>query len=330
MNIYKIPTKTLIDISNNQFRSKSNSVDYWDYKEEILLLIADRKERNQLAEEKQMIEQMNELEEIEEIDSNSPKLDKQVMIDSYRNISFYGERRGEQEFNYYTELLANDLEELGENTGNYRAKFIDKVMTIFHRQSSCASAFICGPANFNNRRNQKRWDSRDKALSDFDYWRTKYFKAVNRVRTLSPEAEIDVAIERLEYLETEKAKPLKYKHDLYKTEDEKENKDFFCSVYNVTTKIREVKKKIEVMKVRIERKNNFKPIMFKGGSIDLENDRVIIKHDEKPDREIIQAIKSNGFRWSPKMGNWCRKHTGNAIYDAKNLVSNVFGGEIIC
>lgn len=253
-------------------------------------------------------------------------MNEQTMIDSYRNISFYGEKRGAQEFAYYTELLASDLTELGENTGNYEAKFIDKVMTIFHRQSNCASAFICGPANFNNGRNQKRWDSRDKALSDFDHWRTKYFKAVNRVRTLSPEAEIDVAIARLEYLETEKAKPKKYNHEYMLNTNE--TPDDQCRVYSVTTKIREAKKKIEVMKNRIESKNNFKPILFKGGSIYIENDRVIINHDERPERDIIQAIKKNGFRWSPKMGNWCRKHTRNAIYDAAYLVKNSFGGAI--
>lgn len=235
------------------------------------------------------------------------KLDKQVMVDSFRNISFRGEIRGQQEYDYYTELLKSDLEALGENKGNYEAKFIDKVMTIFHRQSSCASAFICGPANFNNRRNQKKWDSRDKAYSDFNHWREKYFKAVNRKRTLSPEAEIDEAIERLELLETAK-----------ETGEPK--------IYNVTIKIRETKKKIEVMKARIEAKENYGVKYFEGGCVYIENDRVVIKHDEKPEKEIIEKIKSNGFRYSPKFKNWCRKHTGRARIDANYLIENVFGG----
>jgi len=254
------------------------------------------------------------------------KLNQQIMIDSYRNISFYGEERGAQEFTYYNELLKSDLLELGENVGNYESKFINKVMDFFHSQSNCASAFICGPANFNNRRNEKRWDWRDNKLKHFEHWRTKYFTAVNRVRTLSPEAEIDVAIARLEYLETEKAKPNRQQFEHNRTDSY--DPETHCQVYNCTTKIREAKKKIQVMKNRIEAKSNFKPILFNGGSIDIENDRVIIKHDEKPDRDIIQAIKKSGFRWSPKMGNWCRKHTRNAIYDAEYLVKNTFGGEL--
>lgn len=251
---------------------------------------------------------------------------KETMISSFRNISFRGEKRGEQDFNYYTKLLESDLEELGENSGNYKEKFIDKVMTIYHRQSNCASAFICGPANFNNRRNQKKWDSRDKAQNDFEFWRAKYFKAVNRVRTLTPEQEIDKAIERLEFLETEKGKPKKYNHSYLSNKNEYPEDQ--CRVYNVTTKIRETKKKIEVMKNRIEARENQKDVYFQGGKIYIENDRVIISHDEKPEKEIIMAIKKNGFRWSPKMGNWCRKHTANARYSADYLLNNVFGGKV--
>ena len=243
------------------------------------------------------------------------------MIDSYRNISFYGEKRGEQEFNYYSQLLAEDLKTLQESgsTGNYEQKFIEKLMAFFHSQSNCASAFIVGPARFNNRRAEKLWTWRDNKMDHFEHWRKKYFKAVNRVRTLSPEAEIDVAIERLEYLETEKAKGRESR-----VNPEKE----FCKVYNVTTKIREAKKKIEVMKMRIEAKANFKPIEFKGGQILLENDRVIVKHDEKPERTIIDAIKSHGFRYSPKFKQWVRKHTGRALYDAEMLVKNHLGGAL--
>lgn len=239
------------------------------------------------------------------------ELNEKVMIDSYRSISFYGERQGQRAFKYYTELLESDLKELGENTGNYKDKFIEKIMAYYHSQGNCVSAFIVGPARFNNRRAEKLWQWRDNKMLHFEKWRERYFKAVNRVRTLSPEDEIDKTIERLEFLESEKEKP-----------------NGECSVYNVTTKIREAKKKILVMKNRIDAKEKQKDVFFNGGKIFIENDRVIIAHDEKPDREIIQHIKKNGFRWSPKMGNWCRKHTANARYSANYLLVNVLGGQV--
>ena len=82
------------------------------------------------------------------------------------------------------------------------------------------------------------------------------------------------------------------------------------------------------MKSRIKAKENQEPIKFKGGSIYIENDRVIIAHDEKPSSDVIKKIKDYGFRWSPKMKNWCRKHTGNARYNANLLLKNVLGGVI--
>jgi hypothetical protein len=266
------------------------------------------------------------------------KLDKEIMIRSYHNTSFSPERRGENDFVYYTELLKNDLDTLGESKGNYEAKFINKVMLIFYRQMRCASPMITGPANFNNRRNSKMWDSRDRALSDFDFWRTKYFKLVNRERTLSPEAEIDKTLEELERLEL--IKEAYKKADKLKTKEEKisflesegvltnRNKSWIENGYtladtSLTTKIRERKKKLIIMRNRIEKKTTFEKIEFNGGYIDIENDRVIIKHHEKPPREIIEVIKKNGFRYSPKCVNWVRKHTENALYDARSIISKI-------
>lgn len=266
------------------------------------------------------------------------KLDKQVMINSYNSTSFSPERRGESDFNYYTELLKSDLELLGDNKGNYERKFISKVMLIFYRQARCASPMITGPANFNNRRNGKAWDSRDRALSDFDHWRTRYFKLANRVRTLSPEAEIDKTLEELERLEhrkevykaVNKIKDSEAKKEYLKGHGRGTDSEFsyidhgwLLGGTNLTTKIRERKKKLEVMRNRVEAKTSFEKIEFNGGYIDLDNDRIVIKHFEKPSREIIEVIKSSGFKYSPKTSSWVRKHTENALYAIRNIVPKI-------
>jgi len=269
------------------------------------------------------------------------QLDKNFMIESYRNISFNGERRGENDFEYYSNLLKEDLEKLGENKGKYEEKFIRKVMLIFQRQSRCASSMIVGPARFNVSKHEKLWQSTDRARDDFYFWRTKYFKLVNRERTLSPEAETDKCLEELERLENRKI--IFQQADKIKDKDEKikflESESFlvndvmWCiekgyklSTTNLTTKIRERKKRLEILKNRIKRKETFEKLIFKGGFIDIENDRVIIVHDEKPSREVIERIKSSGFRYSPKMKNWCRKHTGNAIYETTKLLYPFLSG----
>lgn len=266
------------------------------------------------------------------------KLCKETMIRAYNNISFSPERRGQSDFDYYTEMLKEDLAELGENQGNYERKFIEKIMAYYHSLSGVASSMITGPANFPFSRNAKKSQWADNKLDHFNHWRTKYFKAVNRVRTLSPEAELDLIPKQIDELETLKEQYKEIKK--CKTVEERGqlvgmyfpnwsnwSKEYLidkgaCSITSITTKIRERKKKIEVMKARIERKAEFKPMKFEGGSIYIDNDRVIVEHDEKPERDIIDAIKKHGFRYSPKTTCWVRKHTGNAIYSAQSLYKN--------
>jgi len=263
---------------------------------------------------------------------------KETMIRSYSNISFSPERRGESDFNYYTEMLATDLATLGENQGNYERKFVERVMLIYHRQARCASAMITGPANFPFRKNQKNNEAQRRAEDDFTHWRNKYFKAVNRVRTLSPEAEIDKTLNEIDDL-TARKETYKAANKL-KTREEREayliehyklgeretryldNAGQFLPfpIDSITLKIRERKKKLEIMKVRSARKATFEPIAFDGGCITIEEDRVMIKHDDKPERAVIDAIKARGFRWSPNFKAWVRKHTGNALYDAQQVI----------
>jgi hypothetical protein len=271
-------------------------------------------------------------------------LDLKIMIDSYRNISFYGEKQGKESFEYYNQLLKSDLSELGENKGKYEEKFCNKVMNIFHKQSRCTSSFITGPANYDLSRHEKTWNSRDKAQREFDDWRARYIKRATAVKTLSPEAEIDKTIEEIEKLTIKRDLMKEFnkccKSDSTKAEEilltlypsskidgrrELINEGKIESFYitSLTTKLRERRKKVLIMKNRIETKNSFETKVFNGGTVFIENDRVIISHDVKPSREIISFIKKYGFKWSPKMKNWCRKHTAKAIEDANYLLNNV-------
>lgn len=265
------------------------------------------------------------------------KLCKETMTASYNWISFSPEKRGESDFDYYTKLLASDLEALGENKGNYEQKFIEKVMTIYHRLSRCASPMIAGPAKFPFSSNQKKNQAHRNAEDDFTHWRAKYFKAVNRQRTLSPEEEIDKALAEIDAMETKK-EIFKEANKLKTVEERKSHlaehgydpekyihaftgdKIPSFSLTSITTKIRERKKKLDVMKARIERKETFEPIEFNGGRAYIDNDRLVIAHDVKPPREVIDVIKSNGFRYSPKTQTWVRKHTENAIWTLKQYV----------
>jgi hypothetical protein len=86
------------------------------------------------------------------------------------------------------------------------------------------------------------------------------------------------------------------------------------------TRIKRLADKLKVMHSRVARKETFEPITFDGGTITIENDRVCVRHDHKPDKTVMDALRSSGFRWSPHMVCWCRKHTLQAIMDAKRIV----------
>ena len=265
---------------------------------------------------------------------------------AYCGTSFYPEKRRDQILKELQEELKEDLDALGDKAGNYEAKYIEHARDWLQKKSRCMSVMITGPANFPVNRNNKANNAEDRAWEEFRAWRIRYSKAVNRVHTLSPEDDMEVAIKRVDKLminqELMKAanKIIRQKN---KTDDEKIQEmieaglseklarglvipDCFGGLgfpsFNLTNnnaRIKAAKNKIETMKKRIEVKKSFDPIPFDGGIINIENDRVTITHDKKPDREVINRIKARGFRWSRNYNCWSRKHTAQALFDAKEL-----------
>ena len=90
---------------------------------------------------------------------------------------------------------------------------------------------------------------------------------------------------------------------------------------NNNAKIKAAINKITDLERRSQQKEAFKPISFDGGSIDIQDDRVVIDHDVKPDRDTISRLKGRGFRWTPSIGSWTRKHTRQAVIDAKQVMN---------
>jgi hypothetical protein len=89
---------------------------------------------------------------------------------------------------------------LGENTGNYKEKFITHFREWMHAKSNCISSMIAGPSNFPVNKARKANDREHAKSEEFFKWRERYFKSVNRQKTLSPEEELDIALARLDEL----------------------------------------------------------------------------------------------------------------------------------
>ena len=258
--------------------------------------------------------------------------------------SFSPERRADQCVRDFSSELEADLVELGDKTGNYKEKYLAHLRKWTAAKSRTMSPMITGPANFPAERNRKAFERERRAWEEFQAWRERYIKRANRVPTKTPEEEIDDALIRLEkernahtlmvevnkihrrkVSDEEKRKALAEELELAPEMVEKMMEpDCFgrcgfasCSLTNSNARIKNLEQKLLIMKARIERRDTFEKIEFDGGTIDIENDRVVIRHDEKPEPEVIQALKANGFRWSPHWKCWCRKHTANALRAAK-------------
>jgi len=274
---------------------------------------------------------------------------------AHRNVSFSPEKRAVSYVKEFSSILEKDLETLGENAGNYKEKFIAKFSDWMRSKGNCLSSMITGPARFPVRKAEKANNAERRKYEEFEKWRDKYFTAINRKPTLSPEDELTIAENRLIKLQAlqdeakdlnawirknkltdpkeiiTKAKEAEYSDDVLKLLYEQTKWDGEKSVIigykvpsftltNNNAKIKSTIAKVKTMLNRIETKENFTDIEFPNGRITIEDDRIKIFNDEKPEKEIIELIKSNGFRWSPFWKCWCRKHTENAMYVTKKLL----------
>ena len=264
---------------------------------------------------------------------------RQLFFNAYANASFDPEKRTEADIQSFSQELEADLQELG-TANNYEAKYLKHLSLWLARKARVLSWMITGPANFPAARNQKACSSTDKAWQEFRAWRKRYIQRANAVRTKSPEEEIDLALAELDgekshhemllivskILRT-KETPLE-KFNKIKEQTTFEDKVIYVlfepwacssSLSSSNARIKRLTDKLNVMRARVKRKELFEPITFDGGTITIENDRVCVRHDSKPEKAVMDSLRSSGFRWSPHMVCWCRKHTLQAIIDAKRI-----------
>jgi hypothetical protein len=89
---------------------------------------------------------------------------------------------------------------------------------------------------------------------------------------------------------------------------------------NLGARIKASKSRLESLKKK--ENDETTEIKFPGGKIvdNVEDNRLQIFHDEKPDYEIRKRLKQNGFRWAPSVGAWQRMRGGNAVFWAKKAL----------
>jgi len=242
----------------------------------------------------------------------------------------------------------NQKELLTETLCRYAANYEKYLSAWISSQSNCASSFITGGSGFPVSQQQKRHRWADNHYNTFRTWRTRALKAIKKFYTPSVDA--------LELNRQKLADALKL-HSFMKAVNSA-HRDFIKNPQSIDAlqlsdtwkiKIRSFvpqyswikhpfapyqftnnKARIKMYESRIkvlEEKNSKaeaigkKEIPFADGMVILSytEDRIQIKHNEKPTREIINRIKSNGFHWSPTNKVWQRQITEQAIFKTSQL-----------
>ena len=235
---------------------------------------------------------------------------------------------------------------------SYARKLADWTNAYNRNGASCPSVMICGPANFPTRK-KERQNARESALWDE---RKKIDHILNKIRSIGtgpvdladPNAK-DILSDQLERVQKslERAKALNAYWRKHKTfvgfeglaeeTAQKMDADFadlqkrapYISKpypdYELTS-LRSKVKRIQTRLDNLEKLQQSVPdqgMEFAGGTIvrNTTANRLQIIFDDIPTADIRQALKSHGFRWSPRNQAWQRQLTQNAEYDAQKILN---------
>jgi hypothetical protein len=256
---------------------------------------------------------------------------------------------------------ASDI--LDEEFDRYRKGYIEKVKAYLSANSRTASSAVTGSANFPVERNRRRMETANRRSQEAEEFRKKALNAIKRKLNpddgviRSGEADtvgkLTEKLGRLEKLqETMKAanKVVRSKgsdadkirrlQEVGLSEDQAKQAlipDYMgrqgfpeFALRNNNAEIKRVRDRLDQEKrretVAAATSDEDRVKRFDGGEVELDYDdnRIRIRHDEKPSAEVRSQLKSRGFRWSPKNGAWQRQLTDNA----KRVTSQITGVEL--
>ncbi len=277
---------------------------------------------------------------------------------AFSGISFSPERRADTTVKEFSDMLIDDLTTVPDNyKEKYQSKFEGFFTSWLHSKSRCMSSMITGPANFPVARMKKYNQWEDNKYNEFMTWRKRILAALARSeRKRTQGSELNQAIANLESRkkchETMKAANViirKHKgQDTALTELQQlgispadanqllhpretyyspgyrqfELTNNNANIKRLEQRVKELQQK-ETIKQSIEDGSKVIPDVVINGAIirrDFTDDRLKVIFDGKPGQNVITALKSRGFRWSPFLKAWCRKLTTDAYWAAENIL----------
>lgn len=267
-------------------------------------------------------------------------------------ISQDPQRYGEHLLASMDSELEEFLSEIPEEVRDiYEPRFVQLYKEWFRAQSRCFSVLVTGAGNFNQRQHQKRNDAERNARKRLEEWKEKTVKRLNRKERLVGMVEVERLTAELEKCEDvhQKMKAVNAICRKKITEEEMVN----LIVGDVGIKEEQAKElvypdpdrgtyakgfasyhlslnlaKIKDLKAKIARHEKLagkqdRTVEFDRFVIEMcySEERIRIRHAERPSREGVAMLKSNAFKWSPSNQAWQRQMTQNAMYAVWRMYS---------
>ena len=262
----------------------------------------------------------------------------------------------EQMYNKFKNHAKTDEQKqiLRSELSRYKTGLIKRLKEILQAESRTMSSMVTGPANFPVARNKKRLATVDKKYKEFTEWNKKVEKSISK-SILGPQvisSDMEDAVEQLQkkiddaerlqetmkqanriiknkkLSDSEKIQKLKKETELTDKQAEEIMKPDYMgrkgfaafNLQNNNANIRRMKDRIK--DIEKKRSDETTEIGFEGGIIvdNVEDNRVQILFDDKPDADIRKALKQRGFRWAPSKGAWQRQRSSDAMRIAKNIL----------
>ena len=238
-------------------------------------------------------------------------------------------------------------------TDYYCRKLAEYYNDYYRNEASCPSIMISGGSNFPVRKKEKQNSRRETLNNTWNYLQDYARKIKNLLTQEQPILSKDEnAIEKLQ----EKIATLEHSKELMKdlnkffrkggkiedyngeiTEKLKSHIDFMIrqgwqpqfDTTNTNAEIKRLKARLEkLQKIKEEGTTETTTEDTEGNELftvvkNTEIMRLQLIFDGKPEEEVRNILKKNGFRWSPHYGAWQRQLTDNALYSLKRVTEAI-------
>jgi hypothetical protein len=231
----------------------------------------------------------------------------------------------------------------------YSRKLAEYYNAYYRNEASCPSVMICGPANFPTRKKARQNARRDSLMYEWEYLET-YAAKINHLLTQeqpilsNDENVIELLTEKIADLEAEKAS-MKAINAHYRkhgnlddydgliTQDMQRHLEFIFrhdfihgSLFSTTNINQEIKRNRDRLEeiTRVKEAGTSETVYEDFTVIEnTELMRLQIIFDGKPEPEVRDILKSNGFKWAPSQNAWQRQLTANAKYSLKRTIEQL-------